>query len=272
MDASTHDRGELEAELEKALGRGAGPKVARFALALLSGVPAVGGLFAGAAGEWSEHEQAHFNRIVAAWLRLQEQDLRNIARTIGEVAARVDTSDPRVEERMSSSDYLALVRKAFREWSAGESDEKRRLIRNLLSNAATPNQLCGDDVIKLFIDWIDQFTEKHFEIIRVIHQNEGATRLEIWRFVHGQQVREDSAEADLFKLLMQDLSMGHVIRQHREVDYYGNFLKARPQRSRHANQTIKSAFDDEKAYELTELGRWFVHYTMNEIVPRLPAG
>ena len=272
MDTSDQDRKELEVELEKALGKGAGPKVARFALALLSGVPAVGGLFAGAAGEWSEHEQANFNRIVAAWLRLQEQDLRNIARTIGEVASRVDTSNPTVEERMSSAEYLALVKKAFREWSAGESEEKRRLIRNLLSNAATPNQLCGDDVIQLFLEWIDEFTEKHFEIIRVIHQHEGVTRLGVWQFIHGQQVREDSAEADLFKLLMQDLSMGHVIRQHREVDYYGNFIKVRPQRHHQSNPTMKSAFDDEKPYELTELGRWFVHYTMNEIVPRLTAG
>jgi hypothetical protein len=272
IDTSKPDRDELEIELEKALGQGAGPKAARFALALLSGVPAVGGLFSGAAGAWSEHEQAQFNRIFAAWLRLQEEDLRNIAQTIGEVAARVDAADPKVEERMSSPEYLSLVKKSFREWSVGESEEKRRLIRNLLANAASPGQICGDDIIKLFLDWIDKFTEKHFEIIRVVHQHQGSSRLEIWQIIHGSHVREDSAEADLFKLLMQDLSMGHVIRQHRAVDYYGNFLKSRPQQSRQASQTMKSAFDDEKSYELTELGRWFVHYTMNEIVPRLAAG
>ena len=33
--------------------------------------------------------------------------------------------------------------------------------------------------------------------------------------------------------------------------------------------TLTSAFDSEKPYELTELGQWFVHYTMNEIVPRI---
>lgn len=241
-------------------------------LAVLSGVPAVGGLFSGAAGAWSEHEQDQFNRIFAAWLHLQEEDLRNIAQTIGEVAARVDASDPKVEERMSSPEYLSLVKKSFREWSAGESEEKGRLIRNLLANAATPGQICGDDVIGLFLDWIDGFTEKHFEIIRVVHQHQGATRFEIWKLIHGDQVREDSAEADLFKLLIQDLSMGHVIRQHREVDYYGNFIKSRPQRARYISQTMKSAFDNEKPYELTELGRWFVHYTMNEIVPRLTSG
>jgi hypothetical protein len=32
---------------------------------------------------------------------------------------------------------------------------------------------------------------------------------------------------------------------------------------------MKSAFDDVEQYELTELGRHFVHYTMNEVVPRI---
>jgi hypothetical protein len=34
---------------------------------------------------------------------------------------------------------------------------------------------------------------------------------------------------------------------------------------------MTSAFDDDKQYELTELGKQFVHYTMNEIVPRIAA-
>ena len=33
--------------------------------------------------------------------------------------------------------------------------------------------------------------------------------------------------------------------------------------------TLKTAFDDEKEYELTGLGTQFVHYTMNEIVPKI---
>lgn len=261
----------LDEELKRELERGLGPRAARFALALLSGVPAIGGVFSGAAGAWAEHDQGRFNRILAAWLKIQEEDLRNIAQTIGEVAARVDTTDERVEERMSSPEYLGLIKKAFREWSAGDSGEKRKLIRNLLANAASPNQICGDDVIALFIDWIDRFTEKHFEIIRVVYRDKGVTRRGIWDLVHGSGVREDSAEADLFKLLVQDLSMGHVIRQHREVDYSGNFIKARPPRSGSSTSLIKSAFDDEKQYELTNLGTWFVHYTMNEIVPKLAA-
>jgi hypothetical protein len=34
---------------------------------------------------------------------------------------------------------------------------------------------------------------------------------------------------------------------------------------------MKSAFDSEKEYELTELGRQFVSYAMNEMVTRIAA-
>ena len=34
-------------------------------------------------------------------------------------------------------------------------------------------------------------------------------------------------------------------------------------------RVMKSAFDDVEQYELTELGNQFVHYTMNEVVPRI---
>jgi len=75
-------------------------------------------------------------------------------------------------------------------------------------------------------------------------------------------------------LLIHDLSTGHVIRQHREVDYYGNFVKSQPKKRQPgtASRIMASAFDDDKEYELTELGKQFVHYTMNEIVPRIGGG
>ena len=84
--------------------------------------------------------------------------------------------------------------------------------------------------------------------------------------------REDSAEADLFKLLIHELTTGYVVRQHRETDYQGNFIKQRPQKSASTSTTMKSAFADDKQYELTELGKQFVHYAMNEIVPQLGGG
>ena len=68
------------------------------------------------------------------------------------------------------------------------------------------------------------------DIIAVIyqHQSDGISRGSVWSELGKNEVPENSADADLFKLLFRDLSMGGVIRQHREVDYYGNFI---PQRS-----------------------------------------
>jgi hypothetical protein len=79
------------------------------------------------------------------------------------------------------------------------------------------------------------------------------------------------AEADLFKMLIRDLSTGGVIRQHRDTTYDGQFVKRKAPR-KVGPSTLKSAFDDKEPYELTELGKQFVHYTMNEIVPRVGPG
>ena len=56
----------------------------------------------------------------------------------------------------------------------------------------------------------------------------GSNRAQIWHGLKGKPVREDSADADLFKLLISDFSTGHVLRQHREKDRNGKFLKEPP--------------------------------------------
>lgn len=262
---------QFKKQLDEALSHGGGPKAARFALACLGAIPGIGGAIAGIAGTWSEQEQSEFNRIFAAWMKLQEDEIREIGITIFEVMARLNQNDEEIRRRVESPEFLRLVKKCFRDWSAAESEEKRRLIRNLLSNAAA-TRICSDDVIGMFITWIDMYSEPHFAVIREIFKQPGTTRQQIWNAIHGEAVREDSAEADLFKLLVHDLSTGHVIRQHREVDYYGRFVKSQPKRrAGAASQVMTSAFDDEKQYELTEIGKQFVHYTMNEIVPRIAA-
>jgi len=247
--------------------------IARFLLSCLSAIPAVGGAIGGAGGVWSEKEQGRVNELFMAWLKLQEDELKEIGQTLFEVIIRLDKEDPEVIKRIESQEYLSLIRKAFRDWAAAESEEKRVLIRNLLSNAGAARQLSSDDVIRLFIDWISRYSEAHFAIVRAVYNNIGITRQGIWTKIHGESVREDSADADLFKLLVSDLSQGHIIRQHREVDYYGNFVKQpRAKTSGSSSSQYTSAFDDDKQYELTELGTQFVHYTMNEIVPKLSAG
>jgi hypothetical protein len=84
MDNAEKD--ELKKELEDALKSGVGPKIARYALACLGAVPLAGGAIAGAGGAWSEHDQDRFNSIFAAWLKLQEDEIREIGLTIVEVA------------------------------------------------------------------------------------------------------------------------------------------------------------------------------------------
>ena len=261
---------QFKKQLDDALASGLGPKAARFALACLGVLPGIGGAIAGVGSAWSEQDQEEYNRIFTAWLKLQEDEIREIGTTIFEVMNRLDRNDEEVRKRIESPEYLKLVKKCFRDWSAAESEEKRVLIRNLLSNAAA-TRICSDDVVRMFVQWIDMYSEPHFAVIRHIYKTPGATRQEIWASIHGADVREDSAEADLFKLLVHDLSTGHVVRQHREKDYYGNFVKKEPQRRGRgeASRIMTSAFDDDKQYELTELGKQFVHYTMNEIVPRI---
>lgn len=263
---------ELEREMTVSLTHGYGPKVARLAMAILGGaIPFFGGAVSGAAGAWSETEQDHFNKVAASWLQLQKDEIKEIGITIAEILTRLDLTDENIRKRIESTEYLSLLKKCFRDWSAAESEAKRILVRNLLSNAAV-NKICTDDVIRMFIQWIDDYSELHFKVIRWIYKNPGCTRMGIWVGVHGASVREDSAEADMFKLLVRDLSTGSVIRQHCERDYYGNFIKkTRSPRTGQSSQTMKSAFDDDEQYELTELGKQFVRYTMDEVMPRIAA-
>lgn len=263
------EKDKMKNELNDVLKSGVGPKTARFALALLSGIPGAGGVFSASAGAWSEAEQERYKKIFASWLKLQEDEIREIGMTLMEVMIRLDQTDEKIQERIQSTEYLKLIKKCFRDWSAAESEEKRKLIRDLLCNAASGEKICGDDVIRIFIEWIDRYSEGHFAVIREVYKQPGITRYQMWQNIHGKEVREDSAEADLFKLLVHDLTLGRVIRQHRETDYDGRFIKTKPKKSKYPDPYMKSAFDDENEYELTQLGRWFVHYTMNELVPKI---
>jgi len=244
-------------------------RAARFAIECLGGVPVVGGLFGATAGAWSEREQGRAKQVLIEWIRLIERDIDEIGRTMAEIVTRIDLKDDSVRERIRSEGYLTLLRKAFREWSAAESEQKRGLVRTLLCNAASA-RVCSDDVLRLFLRWIDEYDEAHFLIIRRLHQAPESTRYEIWLKIHGEEVSDDSAEADLFARLIHDLTVGRVIRQHREVDSSGRFLRKRA-KQKSSVPYLKSRLDDEEPYELTKLGAWFVHYTMHDVVPLLAA-
>ncbi len=248
-------------------------KLARGVLQVAGGtVPIVGGILSALAGAWSEREQAKVNRFFEQWMRMLEDEIREKEATVIEIMARLDLQDEKVAARIESKEFQSLVKKTFRDWAGVESEQKRALIRNILSNAAS-SAISSDDVIRMFIDWIGQYSELHFLVIGAIYNSGGITRGAIWRKIGKGNVREDSADADLYKLMFRDLSTGGVIRQHRETDYHGNFI-AKPTSKRSGNsssrsKTLTSAFDEEDQYELTELGQQFVHYAMTELTPRI---
>lgn len=244
----------------------------KFALAALGSIPWVGGFIAAAASLKAEEPEIRQNSLQNQWLEEHTTKMAHLAGSLNDIVQRFENLGEQIDERIQSEEYLDIVRKSFRTWDNADTDEKRRLVGNLVANAAG-TQLTSDDVIRLFIDWLDTYHEAHFAVIREIYKNPGVTRYDIWSALKGEPVREDSAEADLYKMLIRDLSMGGVIRQARDTTEDGRFLRApRPQHRRPASTTIESAFEDTKPYVLTELGKQFVHYTMTELVPRVDSG
>lgn len=263
----------IRRELDRSLGGDRQRRYHRFLMAALGSVPWVGGFIAAAAALSGEADQQKVNELQQEWLEEHREKLHELARTLVEIVDRLESFGDEVRQRIESDDYLALVRRAFRTWDQADTDEKRRLVKNLLMNAGGTS-LCPDDLVRLFIQWIDYYHEAHFAVIRTVYRAPGSTRADVWTDLHAEDVREDSAEADLFKLLVRDLSTGGVIRQHRDTTPDGQYLRkpaVRRPKGFGASRTMKSAFDDSDRYELTELGRQFVHYTMNEVVPRIGA-
>lgn len=263
---------EVNAALQQLFKSGKKNRYVRLVMAALGVIPWVGGVFAGSAAAWAEHEQGKANELYQLWLEEHEVKIAQLGRSLMDITARLSTLGDDVQDRVESEEYIDLVRKGFKVWDESDSDEKRRTIQNLLAHAGATN-ICSDDVLRLFIEWIDYYNEVHFKVIRVIFQNAstGISRGAIWQEVHGEPAREDSAEADLFKLLIRDMTMGGIIRQPRETDGHGRFVKKSTagRRKHTGSRTMKSAFDDQTLYTLTEMGKQFVHYTMNEFVPRL---
>lgn len=245
----------------------------KFLLAAISSIPWVGGFLSAVAGIKDDEQAIRRDDLQTRWLEEHQKKIDLLGDTLRETEVRFENLGPEVEERLQSEEYLGLVRKAFRTWDEADTEEKRRYAANLVVNAAG-TRVCSDDVVRLFIDWLNLYHEVHFAVIREVFSNPGATRYEIWVALYGADLpREDSAEADLYRLMIRDLSMGGVIRQERDTNAVGQFVRKRPPRTRGtASVTMESAFEDTKPYVLTELGKQFVHYTMNEVVVRVGSG
>jgi len=241
----------------------------KFFLAALGSIPWVGGFLSAAADITMGDEESKTDTLQSEWLEEHQDKISRLYGTLQAVSERFESLGHEIDERIQTEEYLDLVRRAFRAWDRADTDEKRRYVANIVTNAAG-TRITSDDVIRLFIDWLDTYHEAHFAVIQQIYHHPRISRYDIWDAIHGEFPREDSAEADLFRLLIRDLSTGGVIRQERDTTINGQFLrKPRTKRRGLAPATMESAFEETKPYVLTELGKQFVHYAMTEIVPRI---
>lgn len=243
-------------------------KYARFVFAALGSIPWIGGLIGASAAMNAEFEQGQVNELMKRWLEEHRQKINLLGATLSDMTDRLENLGAQVEARLQEESYLSLVRRGFHTWDEASTESKRDYVRRTLTNAAS-TKICSDDVVRIFLDWIERYDEAHFQVIRVLFRNRGSTRADVWEDINGADVREDSAEADLFKLLIHDLSMGHVLRQIRATNEQGQFLARRPRRTGIKMSTLETAFEDSKPYELTALGTQFVTYVLNETLPRI---
>ena len=252
------------------LSAGKGRKYVRFVIAALGSIPWVGGFIAASASLSAEREQQSVNELQRMWLEEHKEKIRQLSATLADIFVRLDNFGDEVEQRIESPEYLALVRKAFRSWDEADTEEKKQMFKKLITNAGAI-KLCPDDLVRLFLHWIEQYDETHFIVMKEIYRHPPITRAQLWDNIHGPRPREDSSEADLFRYLIRDLSTGGVIRQARETDMSGQFLKkdTRGQVHQNPSRVMESAFENTKPYVLTELGKKFVHYVMEDVVPQI---
>jgi hypothetical protein len=247
-------------------------KYGRFIFAALGVIPWIGGLLGATAALHAENEQGQANEAVRRWLEEHDGKLRELQTTLGMIVSRLEEiGGTEVDERLQDERYLEIVRQGFRTWDSANAKEKREYVRRTLTNAGS-TRYCSDDVVRLFLQWIDHYDEIHFQVMRAVYREPGSTRADVWEKIHGEQVRDDSAEADLFRLLIRDLSTGGVIRQERETDYAGRFKKKPAAKGSRSGSTMESAFEDSKPYVLTALGEQFVHYALDEAAYRVGQG
>jgi hypothetical protein len=250
------------------LGSGKRRKYTRFAFAALSSIPWVGGLIAASASLSAERDQEKVGELQRLWLEEHAHKIEQLNSTLADIFARLDNFGDEVQARIESPEYLGLVKKTFRAWDEADTDEKKEMFKKLITNAGAI-ALCPDDLVRLFILWIEQYHESHFLVIKEIYRHPRITRGQIWDRIRGKRPREDSSEADLFRYLVRELSTGGVIRQERETDAYGRFLKKEHKSEPDRTHVMESAFEDTKPYVLTELGKQFVHYVMENVTPQL---
>lgn len=132
--------------------------LAAIALAALGSIPWIGGVISAAASYKRTADQGNRDDLLREWLLQHHGKLQELRATLGQITARVDAFGEDVEQRITSESYLALVRQTFRQWDEAETAEKRRLLVQLITNAAG-TRICSDDILRLFLDWLDTYVD-----------------------------------------------------------------------------------------------------------------
>lgn len=253
-----------QAVLEQITG-GNWKKYGRVAMAAMGGVPWIGSILSAAATLSAENEQGKTNHLLYLWVREHEDKLRQLISDMQLVFARLESFGDEIKERIESPEYLNLVRKTFRTWNEADSMEKRDMLRKVITNAGG-SAIVGDDILRLFIELVGKFNELHFRIIRDVYTNPEITSYELGINLFGEIPPDNSAKADLFKLLMHDLNMSDLVRLPRDSDSTGKYVRAtREKKPSNPSRYLKTPFDPNKKQVLTELGKEFVHYVMTEL-------
>jgi|SRR3989344_382861 len=262
---------EEQAVLEQITG-GNWKKYGRVAMAAMGGIPWVGSILGAAATLSAENEQGKTNKLLYLWVREHETKLRQLISDLRRIFTRLETFGDEIKTRIDSPEYLDLVRKTFRVWDIADSLEKKDMLRKLITNAGGVS-IVQDDIVRLFIELLGRFHELHFKIIREIYANPGISSYDLGVSLFGEVPLDNSARADLFKFLMHDLNMTDIVRQARESDGFGRWKTKTPvKRPESQLGTLQTPFDPSKLQVLTELGKEFVHYVMDDLAPQIGVG
>lgn len=249
-------------------------KYGRVGMAALGGIPWIGSILGAIATLSSEKDSEKTNKLLYLWVREHEEKLKLLVQDLRAICARLDGFGDQITGRIQSPEYLNLMRKTFRVWDAADTAEKRDMLRKVITNAGGVS-IVQDDIVRLFVELIDRLNELHFRIIRDIFFNPGISSYELALNLFGGIPQDNSAKADLFKALMHDLNMADLVRQPREADHTGQFVRKTPEKrpkDYEASRYLKTPFDPDKKQILTALGTEFVHYVMEELAPQLEAG
>jgi hypothetical protein len=259
-----------EQEVTRRFAKGSNDKYGRFFLAAFSGIPWILPLSI-IANFKGELDQEGLNSAFKLWLTEHQEKLEELVETINDMGVRLSSFGEHVQERVESKEYLDLVRRGFRIWDESDTKEKRLMIKQLLVNAGAI-ALCPDDQVRLFIDWIQKYHEAHFSVMKEVYLHGPITKGSIWDNIHPQgRPADNTAEAGLFGYLTRELNMGGIIHLQREINYAGQTVRAPRQTAsgRTRSDTLESPFEDTKFWVLSELGKEFVRYVMEDVDPQL---